>query len=259
MNEFYDMVTGGMRFSYSSVSSFITCPYMFKLTYIDAEDRSGNWYADFGLLVHEVLEKYVKGELEIMELATYYEENYPRVVTSPSPPYPAGIADRYYADGLNFFQNLDFNKDDYEIVNIEDKINVEYNTIKIVIKPDLVLKDKRTGDVILFDYKTSNPFKNDKPDKKKLAEYHKQMYLYAYFINHTTDIKINKIKLWFVRINKFDEFDYSEEDAGEVVNWFFDSVMSIRVEEEYSPCDTTKNKFFCQQLCGVSQFCKFKP
>jgi hypothetical protein len=255
-----DMTLENMKFSYSSVSSFNTCAYGFYLSYIQYAERTGNWFSDFGLLMHETLERYFKGELEIMELAGFYEENYPKMVTSDAPPYPAGIADRYYADGLRFFEEFDFNKDDYEVVFVEDIIETTHNDIKLVVKPDLVLKDKKTGEYLLLDYKTSNPFSKDgKPDKKKMADYRKQMYLYAYFINHNRDYKISKIRLWFVRVNKFDEFDYVEEDAGDVVNWFFNGILNIKFEEEFPPCDTTKNKFFCMNLCGVSAFCPYKP
>jgi len=253
------MITENMTFSYSSVTSFITCPLMFKLTYIDSEKRSGNWYSDFGLLMHETLEKYFKNELDIIELSSFYETNYSKIVTSTPPAFPRGIAERYYNDGLEFFNNFDFDKNKYEIISVENKIETVYNNIKLVLKPDLVLKEKKSGDIILFDYKTSDPFKNGKTDKKKLEEYKRQMYLYAYFISHTTDIKINKIKLWFVRINKWYEFDYVEKDAGDVIDWLFLKVLDIQSEENFEHCDTTKNKFFCQMLCSVSEKCPFRP
>lgn len=255
-----DMTLENMKFSYSSVSSFNTCAYGFYLTYIQYEQRSGNFYSDFGSFLHLILQKYFEGELEIMELASYYEEHYEENVKSDAPPYPAGIADRYYADGLRFFEEFDFNKDNYEVVFVEDIIETTHNDIKLVVKPDLVLKDKKTGEYLLLDYKTSNPFSKDgRPDKKKMADYRKQMYLYAYFINHNRDYKISKIRLWFVRVNKFDEFDYVEEDAGDVVNWFFNGILNIKFEEEFPPCDTVKNKFFCQMLCSVSSSCEYKP
>jgi CRISPR/Cas system-associated exonuclease Cas4 (RecB family) len=253
----YDFVLDSMKFSYSSVTNFITCPYQFKLTYINCEERNKNFYSDFGLLTHIILEKYFKGELDTIELSNFYKDNYSKIVISPPPPYPAGMAERYYADGLEFFDNFEFNKEDYEILSIENEIKTVYNNIKLVLKPDLVLKEKKSGLVYLIDYKTSTPYKNNKWDKKKLEEYHKQMYLYAYFINHTTNIKINKIKLWFVRINKFDEFDYVEEDAGNVINWLFLKVLDIQAEEEFPPCDIEKNKFFCSVLCSMMPYCKY--
>ena len=258
MSEIYNMTLDNMKFSYSSVTSFITCPYMFFLTYIQYEKRSSNFYADFGSFMHLVLEKYFTGELDIMELASYYEEHYDENVKSDVPAYPVGIGDRYKADGMLFFENFDFNKDDYEVVFVEDIIETTHNDIKLVVKPDLVLKDKKTGEYLLLDYKTSNPFSKDgKPDKKKMADYRKQMYLYAYFINHNREYKISKIRLWFVRVNKFDEFDYVEEDAGDVVNWFFNGILNIKFEEEFPPCDTVKNKFFCNCLCSMKAHCNF--
>jgi serine/threonine protein kinase len=258
---YYNMILDNMKFSYSSATSFITCPYMFKLTYIEALERGGNWYSDFGTLMHDILEKYFSDKLDIMELASEYQKNFPLMVTSPSPPYPVGIADRYYEDGLEFFETFDFDKSPYDIIHVESMNEVIYRDIKVLYKPDLILFDKTDKKYILFDFKTSNPFKNDKPDMKKMDEYIRQMYLYAYFMNHnpSNDIHIDKIKLWFVRVNKFYDFDYVEKEAEEVIAWFYNTILAIKNEEEFNHCDTTKNKFFCQMLCSVSQHCEFKP
>jgi len=259
MDDFYKMVIDNLTFSYSSVTSFITCPYMFKLTYIDSKTRSNNWYAEFGSFMHLILEKFFKNELDIMELSEFYKDNYTKNVLANPPLYPAGISERYYNDGLKFFDEFDFDKSIYDILFIEDKVDAVLNGSKLVIKPDIILREKSSGNTILMDYKTSNPYKNNKIDSKKIEDYKKQMYLYAYFINHTTQFKIDKIKLWFVRINEFVEFDYVEEEAGDVVNWFYNGIMNIQLEEDFPHADTVKNKFFCQNLCSVSEFCEFKP
>jgi hypothetical protein len=257
MNDFYSMILDGMCFSYSSVNSFVTCPFSFFLTYIKNEEREKSWYSDYGLLIHNCLERYFKGELEIFELSKYYEDNYALQVTSSPPPYPKGIVEKYYSSGLDFFNNFDFDKSKYNIVSIEDKIKTTYIDINLVIKPDVVLIDKETKDTILLDFKTSNPFIKDKPDEKKMNEYKKQMYLYAYFINHTTKLKINKIKLWFVRVSKWYEFDYDEGDAIKVVSWFYSTINKIKQEEEFLPADLIKNKFFCQMLCSMRSVCHY--
>jgi len=102
----YDFILDGMRFSYSSVNSYVTCPGCFKLSYIDVEDRIGNAFSDFGNLVHSTLEKYFKGELQIDQLAEYYEDNYEISIINPFPPYPQGMSENYYNAGLEFFENL---------------------------------------------------------------------------------------------------------------------------------------------------------
>lgn len=257
MNDFYSVILDNMCFSYSSVNSFVTCPHMFLLNYLKNEDRVNNFFSDFGLLIHEILEKYFRNELEIFELSQYYENNYASKVISPPPPYPPNMAESYYKNGLNFLNNFSFDKSEYDVISIENKIKTTYIDSELVIKPDIVLKNKETGIVTLMDYKTSNPMKGKKLDEKKIEEYRKQMYLYSYFINHVTDIKINNIKLWFIRFDKWDEFDYNENDAIKVVNWFYNTINKIKQEENFSPADLIKNKYFCDNICSFRNTCKY--
>ena len=55
-----------MTWSYSSVNSFATCPHMFKLTYIDSVNRKNNFFSEYGLFSHKILENYFKDKLDIM-------------------------------------------------------------------------------------------------------------------------------------------------------------------------------------------------
>ncbi len=71
MNNF-DFITGNIRYSHSSTSTFDNCRYAFKLHYIDALRGKGNFYGEYGTLVHECLEKFFNGELGAFELSQYY-------------------------------------------------------------------------------------------------------------------------------------------------------------------------------------------
>jgi CRISPR/Cas system-associated exonuclease Cas4 (RecB family) len=250
----YDYVINNMRFSYSSVSSFETCALGFKLNYIDSEDRVGNWYADYGLLIHQVLEKYFKDELKREWLKDYFVDNYSLVVTSDPPPFPAGIVDKYYADGLIFFDNLPINRDDYDVISIEDKIEAEHEGIKLVVKPDLIVKEKLTGKTLLMDFKTSKPMKGKNWDLVKIEGYSNQLLLYAYFLEKVKGIKIDKIQLLFVRLGKVYDIDYSVDNVEKVLSWFVSAIKKIKWEEDWKE---TVNPFFCQQICGVRRSCPY--
>jgi len=253
----YDMILDNMTWSYSSVSSFTTCPAMFKYTYIDAVKRKNNFFSEYGSFSHKILEDYFRNKLDIMELALYYENNYTKNIVSFAPPYPAGMDEKYYKQGLDFFLDFNFEKDKYDIAYIEKKIEATHNDIKLVVKPDLILKEKDTNKHILIDYKTSTPFIKDKPDMKKINEYKKQLYLYSYFINEHLSEKIDLIKLWFLRLNKWYEFDYNADDAADTVNWFYSTILDIKDEEEFPPCDIVKNAYFCQNICSCHDDCQY--
>ena len=234
---------------------------MFYLTYIEDKERSGNMFSDYGLLIHEVLEKYFRDELEIFQMSDYYRDNYDRMVVSPAPPFIK--TDTYFKQGWEFFENFEFNRDDYEVLVIEDKIDVDLSDFNIVVKPDLVLKDKKTGKVILLDYKTSiieKKGKIAKKDKEKLDGYKRQMTMYAKYLK-TKDVFIDEVWLWFIRQedNKITKFVINTSDEEAVVDWITDTVSLIRLEEEFP---AKIDKFFCSELCSVSSFCvpfiKFK-
>ena len=69
-------VIGTMTYSFSRLNSFFTCPYEWHRVYIDCCDKENSAMAQYGTLMHEILEKYAKGELSVFELSTYYEDHF---------------------------------------------------------------------------------------------------------------------------------------------------------------------------------------
>ena len=76
MKSDYSFITENIVYSFSNVNSFNTCKYGWMLNYIEGDDKEFNCFAEFGVLVHSVLEKYFKYELELSDLQTYYADNY---------------------------------------------------------------------------------------------------------------------------------------------------------------------------------------
>jgi len=225
---------------------------------LEKHDRDGNAFSDYGLLVHETLEKFFRDELQAFELSDYYLDNYDRMMVHPFPGFIDGK--KYLEQGWQFFNNFSFDKDKYEVLIIEDKIDVDLEKYNLVVKPDLVLKDKETGRVILMDYKTSVLWKNSKiakKDKEKLEGYKKQMNLYSKYLR-TIGVNVDECWLWFVRqeTDQIYKFDILSEDEEILQSWIDETVEKINEEEEFPP---TINNFFCRELCSVSQFCKYKP
>ena len=246
-----------MKYSFSSVSSFETCPYGFKLTYLDAVPRESNFFSVFGSYCHDILEKFFRGELEVWDLADYYEENYTKFMTIPPPPYPAGMGSQYFDDGLFFFENFEFDKDKYEILLIEDKIELKHKDFSLVIKPDLILKNKETGKLVLLDYKTSK-LKGNKYDDKKMEDYKRQFYLYVFFYWIAKGIEIDKIFVWFIRNNQFKEIPIDRFKMQETIEWFENGITKIKNEMEWKANTDKSNNYFCSFLCSVKNSCIYK-
>ena len=246
-----------LAWSFSSASSFLTCKYGFYLTYIQREKRIGNFFSDFGLLIHKILEMYFKDELDIWDLEDYYVAHYLEFIKEPVPRYPVGMGEMYYQSGLNFFQNFEFDKDKYTVVSIEDKIVSQYNGLDLIVKPDLVLKEKVTGQYLLMDYKTAK-LKKGKLRDKQLEEYARQFYLYAYFLWIERKIEVSRITIWFIRDNEFVEIPVNSLRIFDALEWFEETIKQTKLEEIWIPNRDKANKYFCDNLCGVRDQCKYQ-
>jgi len=258
-----DFIIDNIRFSYSSLTTYETCPYSFKLTYIDKLQRESNFYGEYGTLVHNAMEQYFSDELEAFELSQYFMDNYPNVVKSMPPAYPAGMEERYLEAGLLFFDNFYFDKQNYEVILNEEIIEFDYNDeIKFTARPDLILKEKATGKNILFDYKTSAPFRVDKRsgkeivDKKKIEGYHKQMFIYAYALREHRGIPINEITLWYTRPDRKYPMPWTKGQETSAMAWLKRTIKKIRKDEEFIYNNTSG--YFCDNLCSVREYCEYR-
>lgn len=247
-----------IKFSYSNVNTFETCPYAWKLTYLDKiTKREPNAFAEFGTFLHEIMEMWFLGKLDIFDVGDYYKENYHSRVVTPFPPYPKGMAENYYDYGIEFLDGLDFDKDNYELVSTEEYIDYNINDLKLVVKPDIILGDKINGGYILMDYKTANPRKqNGKLDQDKIDGYLKQLRLYSFYIEKVKKIKISKLFIWFIRGNEKLFYNYLDIDGNKTNEWFKSVISKIKAEKKFQA--NPSNKYFCDNLCGARSICEFR-
>lgn len=275
-----------MTFSYSRIGGFENCKFAWKMNYIDDDRGESNFFAEYGLLVHDVLEKYFKNELDIFELSDYYKKNYDNFIQTSPPPFPANMGDDYYNKGLEFFDNFDFPIDEYEIISVEDTFHIDINGFNVIIKPDLVVKHRSSGKYSLVDYKSSILFKradfgkqlvkmtkgkkietfvyksNDK--KESMEKYKKQMFLYCYGIEKYYGIKIDYIRIWFPRQDRTYTFRYDQDKCNETIKWFLGEIDKIKAEKDWKPItdgmtekQLKNQKYWCSYICGYTERCPY--
>jgi CRISPR/Cas system-associated exonuclease Cas4 (RecB family) len=222
------------------------------LTYVDenVHPRQENFFAQFGTLVHKTMEEYLLGRLEIFELSQYFIDNYSLNVIEKPPSQFKGLNESYKKEAIKYFEELNFNNYEYEVLAIEGKFIMDIDGITFVAKPDAVLKRKSDGKILLLDYKTSKY----KPAKHK--EYSVQLSLYAYVLENS-DAKIipDEIDVHYIRENKVVSVKYDKEVVEKTLSWLKDTVKSISTEKEWT---AKPEMFFCQTLCSVRRSCEFK-
>jgi hypothetical protein len=221
------------------------------------EERIQNAFGEYGTFIHHCIEEYFLGNIELWDLPSYYKNNYGNYIKSSWPAFPMGMAENYYNDGLNFFNNFNFDTSKYDALMVEDKIDYNYNGIDLVVKPDIVLSNKDTKENALLDFKTSK-LKNNKYDKDKIDEYLNQMYLYVYFIEKAKNINIDYICIWFIRNNVFKVVKIDRNEMQSRIQWFEDTIKNIKNEQDWAANNTKENQYFCNNICGMRNWCKYK-
>ena len=246
-----------MTYSYSRLNTYEICPLCFKFTYIDKKERLQNAFGQYGILIHDCIERFFKKEVAKEDLAQYYQENFDFYVISDFPPYPEGMREKYLEDGKKFFENMKFDLDKFDILFIEQYYTYQFQNINFVVKPDIILKENKTGKIILLDLKTSKLYYNSK-DKEKIDGYLKQMYMYAYILWLAKNIEINEIWLWFIRNNKIKKYKFDSGRTIDVITWIIQTYNKIQSDILWKPNLSDENQYFCNWICSNRKICPYQ-
>lgn len=261
MSEYKEQIDK-MRWSYSRLSNFDTCKYCFYLNYIiNDEDQylsEGNFYAEVGSFMHEILEMIFRGKLQPQKALQYYKKNFKKSVFYKIKP---ATTKKTYELCADYLKNEDFSWiNDYEILGVEVKVEFEIDGYPFVGYIDLLLRDKRDGKIVLMDHKSSPyPFKQDggvkKNSEKSFNHYKMQMYLYCHAIKKKYG-EFPKEIIWnhFKDKGQFAVIPFSEEEYNEAIRWFCDTIHKIEKEEDFEP---TLDYFFCKNLCNFRSSCEY--
>lgn len=229
------------------MGTFKTCPYLYKLQYIDHIKGADNAFSQYGSFVHSLFEMYNKGEKDYYELYDIYVDEYKNKVTLPFPENDfVNLAESYYNAGLVFFKDFSGFKD--KTVGAEKKVEFTLKTIdgEDIIVTGIIDRIYETADgyYAIEDYKSKKKFKN----KQEQNKYFAQLYLYCtHIINETGDYP-TELRLFLFRgvpvTIKFNSDDYNK-----AIESFVNDVQQIKNTTEFK---TNPDKFFCLNLCGVS-------
>lgn len=200
------------------------CPHRWKLNYIDKHyTYQPSTAALFGTVMHEVLQEYVKNiyEKSIVEankldldemLHTGIRSEYKKLLEEANGIHFSNDKElkEYYSDGVQILQWFKahrsdfFQKKDYELVGIEVPINIvpleTHPTVKLVGFLDLVIKNTKTGDIYIYDFKTSTNGWNKyaKTDKVKTS----QLLLYKTYYAKQYDVSPEQIHIEYLILRR---------------------------------------------------------
>lgn len=249
-----------MVWSFSRLSSYYHCPFEWKQKYLLGQNGISSAQAQYGGYIHRILEKYLKGELGIFDLAIYYEENYIDNVNMDFPPNKyVDLAQKYYDQGLVYFSEFNDDLDEYELLGVEKKIEFEYQGYRFIGFIDYLLRDKKDGKLIIGDHKSAalKILKNgniSKTDQAHFEDFKRQMYIYSHQImNEYGDDSIKELQWNLFRLQTKLTIPWKRDEYEASMKWAIDTIHLIENDTQWLP--NNSNYFWCNNLCSQRQNC----
>ena len=234
--------------SYSRLSSYEHCPMSYKLSYVDKVPQVNNAYAEYGSYCHAILEEFARGNLMSFELASKYKDGYDKQIISYFPPYPKGLSGRYFEQGLQYFDTFDGFGDNYEILAIEERANVEIGGESVTGIIDLLLEDKNTGELVIVDHKT----KAIKEMTKGLQYAVRQLYMYSCFVAEKYKRYPSLLRYNMLRYGEIIEIPFQTDAYLDTLAWITNTIAQINNDKTW---EAKPSKYFCQHICGSRYEC----
>ena len=247
------------EWSFSRVS-VIDCLYGFFLHYIEENEGIENGNSQFGKAVHETMEKFLKGELDIFTAPQYYTERFQEMVTCDFPYNKyKDLKESAYESGLEYFNNLSFDFDKYEILGVEKECHFKVGEYKFQGYIDLLLKDKDTDEIIIVDHKTTQfkYLKNgdiSKTNQEQFDHYKKQELLYSIPVIEQYG-KVDYLAWNMIRDKKIIKIPFDKKEFKEAQEWAINQIHTIENESLWLP--NTENNYYCNVLCGQRGICLY--
>ena len=219
------------RISYSQYSQWDSCPYKWKLNYIDKlGEYTDSIHTLFGTSMHEVLQTYLTvmyndtikmaNALPLDEMLLHrMKTNYKNIMGRNGGEVFCEQKDmeEFYSHGLLILEwfkkkrDMYFSKKNYELVGIEVPIEYELpNSIKFIGYMDVVLHDTLRDRYKIIDIKTSTMGWNkyQKADKNKTD----QLLLYKYFFSKEQEVPIDSVDVeyFIVKRKLYENLDFPQ-------------------------------------------------
>jgi hypothetical protein len=248
-----------MTWSFSRLHLYETCPYAFYKKYIEEEEGETNFFAENGAIMHQIIEKILKCELSIEDAPAYYIDEYENIYSKTK----ESTMENIFNKCLDYLCTLDeLDKDKYEIVWVEGKVNFKIGKYNFRGYPDLILRDKNTDDLLLIDHKSVDYFfkKDGKSVLKNQIEgfnaYSHQMYLYCKWIKEHFGKFPTKI-IWnhFKDNGKFSIIEFNLQDYEKTLEWAVEVINKIYKDKIFK-----EKKSYMQDyvLCDYRYSCEYK-
>jgi|TARA_R110000737_G_scaffold325865_2_gene339371 hypothetical protein len=208
--------------SYTQLSAWSECPYKWKNMYINKLKSPPSIYFSFGTAMHETLQEYLnimynqsQMKADNFDTHTFFQEVFLRLYKEDSEKAGKNLVTKeqlieFTNDGLEIidffirYRQEHFHKHGWELVGIEMPVLIEphedYPNVMLMGKLDLVMFDKTTHRLVIWDIKTSTRgwTKWDKQNKIKTS----QMVIYKKYFADQYNVPIENIDVRYFIVKR---------------------------------------------------------
>jgi hypothetical protein len=249
-----------MVWSFSRVNGADKCRYAWYRQYVEEDRGAPNAYAQFGTICHKTLEKYLKGELDIFTVSQYYQDHYKDYVTCNFPPNKyVDLGEKAYLGGKEYFDNINFDFDRYEILGVEKELNFQVGKYPFHGFADAIYRDRETVEIILRDHKSSS-FKYLKngnvssKDREHFKEFRYQEYLYSIPLIEEYG-KVDYLSWNMIRDQREIKIPFDEKEFKEAQEWCVKTIEDLEQEMLWLP--DTSSSYWCNTICSNRGTCPY--
>lgn len=239
----YMIAVDNMTWSFSRANGFDGgCKWCWYKGYIEGNRGEGNVFAEFGSLVHNMIEDIYNGKLMIWDVMDKYVDDFNKITMEFPRLGKTDLKELYFNQGYSYFEDFKFN-DNWEIIHVELPIETMVGDYKFIGFIDMVIRDKSDGRLIIQDHKSKSSFKS----KKELKEYARQLYLYSKGIYEIYGEYPKMLMFNRFRKKEFSPVMFKEQDFLESQEWLINTINEIKMCREFP---VTEDKFYLEQLCN---------
>lgn len=213
------------------------------------------FFANYGIFMHDILSKYLNGEMRGSELGIHYLLNFKNHVIGRAP--SLSVFNNYFDQGFNYLDNIDFPYNKTQIVSVEKRESFNLNSKRFVGILDCVIKEG--NDLVIIDHKSRSlkpRSKRAKPTKTdlELDNYLRQLYIYSIPIYNKFGRYPSRLEFNCFRNNEIISEPFKDSVFEDTKKWATNLINEIENNEKWNP---NLEFWKCSHLCELHNKCEY--
>ena len=202
------------------------------------------FYAEYGVLVHQLLAGYYAGSIRKEDLPGMFMSGFVLKIRGAISPE---IRRKFFNQGLECMNRIE--PCPLKIVGIEQEVHFRIDDYPFTGYMDMLLQ-KPDGGFILVDHK-SHQLK-PRSNRKNPTKADQELYLYSAWVEKQYGTVPDELVFHCYRTGEIIREKFDHDAYARAKSWAVDLIHKIEATEDYNP---NLDFFSCRYLCGVHEDC----